>query len=205
MCNRTRKKRGALYCWPILWWFEQNLSDSDSFEVAVKACLRISWQAIPRLGETTVPPLKKSAPLVHPTLNNLDLIGRLGDASTMLKVNLPCDKVRDKQGRSVFIPKEDPSIDAVDNFLRVHLKQNKIVASEHLFSYKNRKRMNVLMPMVKRAFLSRSNQALARAGIEPIHGHSIRRGGATQLLLWGVDPAVVKLAGGWVSDSFMDY
>ncbi|GAA6043810.1 hypothetical protein JCM8097_002058, partial [Rhodosporidiobolus ruineniae] len=40
----------------------------------------------------------------------------------------------------------------------------------------------------------------------PMKGHSIRIGGATQLLLNGIDPKIVMKAGGWSSEvSFLAY
>ncbi|EJD32358.1 hypothetical protein AURDEDRAFT_42834, partial [Auricularia subglabra TFB-10046 SS5] len=62
-----------------------------------------------------------------------------------------------------------------------------------------------LIPLTKRAFLSRLNEIWAAAGMQSVSGHCFRIGGTTALLRMGVDTEVVKLGGRWKSDSFLGY
>ena len=73
-----------------------------------------------------------------------------------------------------------------------------------MFAYRDD--AGALVPLTKRAFLSRLNEIWAKAGMKAVSGHCFRIGGTTALLKLGVDTEVVKLGGGrWKSDSFLRY
>ena len=58
---------------------------------------------------------------------------------------------------------------------------------------------------VKSSFLSLCSSIWLTAGLPPVHGHSFRIGGATELLMAGVAPEVVARQGGWTSLAFLLY
>ncbi|EJD40430.1 hypothetical protein AURDEDRAFT_44383, partial [Auricularia subglabra TFB-10046 SS5] len=72
-----------------------------------------------------------------------------------------------------------------------------------LFAYRDANEN--LVPLTKRAFLSRLNEIWQAAGMASVSGHCFRIGGTTALLRLGVDVEVVKLSGRWKSDSFLRY
>lgn len=43
------------------------------------------------------------------------------------------------------------------------------------------------------------------AGLPSMPGHAFRIGGATELLLQGIDPSVVATQGRWLSRAFLEY
>lgn len=82
---------------------ERDLIDSANFQVALKVCLRNSWQWISRPGETNVASQKEFGPRVHRTLKYVDLVGRPGDASARLSVNPSgIKRIAEKASQSSF-------------------------------------------------------------------------------------------------------
>ncbi|KIK74468.1 hypothetical protein PAXRUDRAFT_175626, partial [Paxillus rubicundulus Ve08.2h10] len=59
-------------------------------------------------------------------------------------------------------------------------------------------------PLTKK-FLSVLAGAAKKAGIKPLHGHSIRIGSTLEYLLRNIPFDVVKVKGRWASDSFLVY
>jgi hypothetical protein len=57
----------------------------------------------------------------------------------------------------------------------------------------------------KKVWRKRLDELLTEAGLPTMQGHTVRIGGATQLLLHGVKPLVVKVMGRWSSDAFQTY
>ncbi|EJD38594.1 hypothetical protein AURDEDRAFT_46176, partial [Auricularia subglabra TFB-10046 SS5] len=72
-----------------------------------------------------------------------------------------------------------------------------------LFSYRDDH--DDLVPLTKRAFVSRLNEIWRAAGMQSVSGHCFRIGGTTALLRLGVDTDIVKMSGRWKSDSFLRY
>jgi integrase len=57
------------------------------------------------------------------------------------------------------------------------------------------------------AFAKRIKKWVGELGLDPVDfsGHSLRRGGATALMLAGVPPHLIQLQGRWVSDCWKRY
>jgi hypothetical protein len=182
---------------------EKHLDPSVGFDAAVIACMRIARAGCLRLIEAVVDSHPSFDPDIHVKLENVSALmdDQLG---AFLKIHLPFDKTNRFKGRDVLIPEEHPSIDPVSFLLHVHLRVNKVAVGEHLFTYIDRH--GERRRLTRKAFVNTLNEALVKEGLAKIHGHSLRAGGATQLLLWGVAPEIVMLRGGWkTTESFMRY
>jgi hypothetical protein len=57
--------------------------------------------------------------------------------------------------------------------------------------------------MSKDTFMRKLDSLLPLEHLPPLKGHSVRIRGATQLLMQGVHPAVIKNLGQWTSEAFM--
>jgi integrase len=175
---------------------ERFLDHNNHFDVAVKALMRFARAGLCRLGEVTVESRASFDPSKHVKLSDVSLLEDQADG-LFLKVHLPWDKTHKAKGRDVLVPEEHPDIDPIACLLMEHVVKNHVNPDEHLFSYFDRN--GVRRPMTHDGFVNRVNECLAAAGLERIQGHGFRAGGATQLLLWGVPPEVVRIRGGWVS------
>ncbi|KAK4700457.1 hypothetical protein P7C70_g5792, partial [Phenoliferia sp. Uapishka_3] len=59
--------------------------------------------------------------------------------------------------------------------------------------------------LTKDVWIQQTNELLALCGLPPLQGHSVCIGGATQLLMNGVPPEVVKVQGRWASNACQVY
>lgn len=90
--------------------------------------------------------------------------------------------------------------------LRQHLLYNGGSSSSLLlFAFRAGMDPPLWEPLTKTIFMERCNQAWTEGGLERLSGHSFRIGGATEYLMQGVAPAIVKRIGRWESDAFMVY
>ncbi|GAA5941049.1 uncharacterized protein JCM15063_000633 [Sporobolomyces koalae] len=122
-------------------------------------------------------------------------------------VYLPWDKVQKNNGTQISV------VDGVLNLngatlLAMHLDKNEIREDDFVWSYIAGRGMQKGHRMLinKASWLNWFNDRLAEINERPLQGHSIRIGGATQMLLNGVDPNVVKSLGRWsAKTSFYKY
>ncbi|KAK4703266.1 hypothetical protein P7C70_g2949, partial [Phenoliferia sp. Uapishka_3] len=92
--------------------------------------------------------------------------------------------------------------------LKSHLTRNNVGPDEFIFTYVSSigNRAGKRTMLTKDAFMKRLNYILEEIlGRKGLKGHSLRIGGATQLLMNGIPPMVVQAIGRWASDSFMVY
>jgi hypothetical protein len=131
-----------------------------------------------------------------------------GSRKKLTCVTLPWDKTNKFRGSTLCSWDRPSEGFTATDLLRNHLAVNDgIPADAPLFAYRGTRSYDPPYRYLTRdAFVDRCNKALRKAGREPITGHSFRIGGATSLLLAGVDPALVKAHGRWKSDEgFMRY
>jgi hypothetical protein len=59
--------------------------------------------------------------------------------------------------------------------------------------------------LTKEVFMARCNKFVTATSLPPIFGHSFRIGNATELLLMGIEPNIVRAQGCWMSEVFLEY
>jgi hypothetical protein len=140
------------------------------------------------------------------------------------KFHIPWTKTTAEDGADIIITRRRGNPLCPIASMRLHLEVNKSVpASAPLFAYATptgslpfsltlAHRALHLTPtfagweaLTKEAFMARCNEVVVATGLPPIFGHSFRIGGATELLLMGVEPDVVRVQGRWMSDAFLEY
>lgn len=177
------------------------LDDTRPFDVCVAAAMLVIFWGQLRLGEA-LSATRSYDDAALPTGGCVRLRGEAGGKASQITTALwlPRTKV-DRTGVWVWLARHynDPSF-----ALNEHMRVNDIGEHDPLFAYKH-DLSGDLVPLTRRAFLSRLNEIWAAAGMQRITGHCFRIGGTTALLRAGVEPDVVKMAGRWRSDSFLRY
>lgn len=126
-------------------------------------------------------------------------------------LHVPYDKSNRVIGRDVVIMTvhPDPELDpvaALDEHFRVNrIGTDEDMADEPLFAAISWKDKSLFHHLTKKYITKSANETLKKRGLPEITGHSNRIGGATFLLLTGVDPDAVKQIGGWKSDAYLRY
>jgi hypothetical protein len=172
-----------------------DLSSSDSLDLAVRACATLAFWGQLRLGEVLPTSQKAFSVVCHPT--PASWCG--GHAPSLL---LPCTKTTRTRGAVVSIFKQASRTCPISNMKRYLAGTNPSAGSALFVYHRSDGRLVVL---TKRVFLARVNTVWAAHGVARITGHSFRIGGTTELLHRGVPPEAVKMAGRWTSDSFLRY
>lgn len=176
---------------------------ADLFHLCMLAASLVGWGCLMRSGEFTL----KTA---SPTEGDLArLVKRrhvrfVADTDTFT-LHLPHDKTHGAQGRDVALSTFGLPI---NNILRQHLVENNIQDDEALFTYTatRGRHKGERVTITRDSWLRWLDSQLQDLGLPKLSGHSLRIGGATQLLLNGVSPLAVKAAGGWSDiDSFLGY
>jgi hypothetical protein len=106
------------------------------------------------------------------------------------------------RGESVALLPQKGSTDPVQA-MRYHLHVNRYALDGEtpLFAYKTA--YGSSRPLTKEAFLRRCNDVWRARGQSQHTGECFRIGGATELLLAGAAPHVVKMSGRWSDDAFL--
>lgn len=177
------------------------LDATRPFDVCVAAAMLVTFWGQLRLGEVLSATRTydfAALPVGKGVRLRANAGGKASQVTTALW--LPRTKV-ERSGVWIWLARHynDPSF-----ALAEHMRTNDIGDDDPLFAYKH-DTSGVLVPLTRRAFLSRLNEIWAAAGMQRITGHSFRIGGTTALLRAGVEPDVVKMAGRWRSDSFLRY
>lgn len=182
------------------------LDFTTSFDVAFWAATTCAHRACLRSGEFTTPSQPKFDPKRHPTAKDLKSVWSAGVFRGFL-LHLPFDKVEKERGADVAITAIPGHNACPVMALSGHLVYNQPTADEHIFTFTSSRGRSAgqRMSLTKHLWLERLNELLKQAGLPPLDGHSIRIGGATQLLMNGVDPLTVKVLGRWKSDAFERY
>ena len=183
------------------------LDMNNSFDRAWWSATTFAHRGCLRSGEFTVPSKDAYDPDLHISIDNISIVSVDGKPCG-LKAHLPHDKVNGRNGADVSITAlEAGHVACPIAALKVHVETNGIKSGEPLFSYTGARGRSVgkRCVMTKSLWRERLGELLVQAGLPPMSGHTVRIGGATQLLLDGVDPLVVKVVGCWKSDAFELY
>ncbi|KAE8236298.1 hypothetical protein A4X13_0g9195, partial [Tilletia indica] len=167
----------------------------DPAEMAVVAAAATGFWGLCRLGE--IVSSSDVAERQH-NITRAQAIESLAFGSVpTLTLRLPRTKTQ-PQGDTVVVAHQKEECDPI-KLMHLHLQQSpcadkKAEATTPLFAYRGKR---ALVPLTRSKFLSTIGAIGRRAGIGPLHGHSMRIGGCTALLSRGVPPDRVQLHGRW--------
>ncbi|GAA5867464.1 hypothetical protein JCM1840_002146 [Sporobolomyces johnsonii] len=162
----------------------------------------VGFGAVLRSGEFSV---SKNKPTMLEMSKKMKLKNISQLDTGIVQIHLPWDKANGWSGRTVGVSSFGlPTY----KLLKHHLSLNKVEPDDFIFSYvagkgKHKGKRRLITKASWRTWLDLMLREMKQL---PLSGHSIRIGGATQMLLNGVDPKVVQAAGGWKSEeSFLKY
>jgi hypothetical protein len=177
-----------------------HINHDDLLDVAIFACITMSFYSIARLGEFMVPSIKAFNSVKHIIHKN---ISETKDHSglTVKKFHIPCTKTSPIEGEDTFWAAQiGPS--GPQAVLENHFCINLAERNTHLFAWKHPKGMR---PLSKLELTKRLAAIFQIANLPEFKGHSIRIGGMLEYLLRGIPFDVVKSMGRWLSDMFTLY
>lgn len=176
------------------------LDPNSHLDAAVAACLCITFFAVARVGEVTVPSLTAFSAKLHPKRSDI----RADEDRHGFKVtvcHLPCTKASRVQGEDIYWSCQQGLWDPAAR-LHHHLQLNPAPQDAHLFAYKHGEKWRAL---TRTAFTNRIREAAKTVHRPTLQEHGIRIGGTLEHLLRGVPFDVVKAIGRWSSDAFAVY
>ncbi|KAJ3820733.1 hypothetical protein F5880DRAFT_1668963, partial [Lentinula raphanica] len=184
-----------------------SLNFNVPFHCAVWAVSCMAFWGCRRLGELTIPSKHGLNPKYH-ALHSTAIHFMLNSDGSPKSVSfkIPWTKTTKEEGAKVVGTAQANSLKLFCpcQALQHHLEKNRSVPGGFsLFAY-----IDVLgqpQNMVKSVFLDFCTSIWAKVGLNNVHGHSFRIGGAVELLLAGVSPEVVAATGGWTSLAFLLY
>jgi hypothetical protein len=170
---------------------------TDPFDLAVACAAVVAFWDQCRLGELLPTSSSSYDSSSLPTRSNLS---RSAHDKESMTLHLPRTKTH-RRGQDIVIVSQLGPLDPISLLLK-HFRVNRLPRSSPLFAYQSSRGPQVL---TKAKFLRRCNDIWSPLGFPRATGHCFRIGGTTQLLLAGISPDVVKVAGRWSSDSFLRY
>lgn len=183
----------------------EGLDHAAPLDAAIWAAATAAFWGCRRLGEVTVPTLEALDGTYHvlreveSAFFRMEILG--GTESNSFRI--PWTKTTREKGASVVLTGRRDELCPV-RAMRHHLLVNVGAAQkDHLFAYNAGG--YVFLPLVKPKMLARCGKIWEEAGLKALSGHAFRIGGATELLLAGVEPTVIASLGGWTSLAFLLY
>ncbi|KAK4703835.1 hypothetical protein P7C70_g2380, partial [Phenoliferia sp. Uapishka_3] len=185
----------------------EHTNPEDPFDVAWSFATSWGHSQAMRAGEFTTESVPKWNPKYNVTAGALSEIWV--DGKVKYVVHIPWTKTTKELGADIPVDPLPPQEDGSPHpacpvfWLKQHLRINKPQPLESLFMYTpaEGRRNSARRPLTKPAWMARTNALLVAAGLPPLDGHSIRIGGATQLLLNGIPIKIVQKMGRWASES----
>lgn len=181
---------------------ERGLDRGNTFDAAVLAMASVAFWSVCRLGELAVKSTAKIDPSLHVHRGCNKGSGMTRNGGRYENFDVP--RTKTSPSPVTFSITHYPGEPTCPGrcFLN-HLRINGTVPPEApLFAYIT---ADGWSPLTADWFMNRCNEIWAKAGLSRITGHSFRIGGATELLLRGVPPEMVKAQGRWSSDAFLRY
>jgi hypothetical protein len=166
--------------------------------------LLFSIHSLFRLGELVIPSQNLFNPSKHVSRSILPIqFSRLFNGMEHASFHIPWTKTTAEVGTDISVTAHNHSTCPL-SALRHHLFTNALVpSSAPLFAYETVD--GGWAPMTKSWFMDRCNAVWVAAGLPQMPGHAFRIGGATELLLQGIDPNMVGTQGRWLSHAFLEY
>jgi hypothetical protein len=178
------------------------LNLSNAFDAAVWALACVAFWSCCRLGELLIPSVGTFNPAKHVSRSS-HRTSRSTSAATSTTFRIPWTKTTGFEGASIVVTRINEPSDPYSNLLH-HLHVNSSVPDNSPF-FAFLTADGGWAPMTRDWFLKRCEDIWETAGMPRLTGHAFRIGGATELLLRGVDPMVVQMQGRWRSDAFLEY
>lgn len=117
-------------------------------------------------------------------------------------LHIPWSKTTQERGADISVTARSHRTCPLAALDRHFLVNHSLPSHAALFSYRT---VSGWTPMTRAAFLARCNAIWVKQGFPDMPGHAFRIGGATELLLQGVNPDIVSTQGRWSSDAFLEY
>lgn len=194
----TKKPRRPDITTEMLLSLHSALNLSVAFDAAVWAAALTAFWCQCRLGELFSHSKSMFQPYKLPKPSDCTLPANTTDP---LIIHLPWTKTRYAKGADITVPRQNNTLCPVQAI--IHLLAFNSPGHLSLFAYKDDD--GSVFNLTKSAFLSRCNSIWLKSHAIKVTGHSFRIGGTTHLLLKGVDPKVVQIAGRWSTDNFLRY
>ena len=207
----SANKEGTLFKRPLrapvslehLHILRNTLNLSDPLHAAIWAVATITFFGCHRLGETTVKNASAFSPVYHVTRATAPSFRSLTNGSTSASIRIPWTKTTKHDGALIIITSRSdifcPTA-ALHNHLTINCNAMPTIS---FFGFRNAD--NSWSHMFRDTFLSFVTKIWFAAAMDHVSGHSLRIGGAVELLLAGVPPEVVAATGGWTSLAFLLY
>ncbi|EJD33484.1 DNA breaking-rejoining enzyme [Auricularia subglabra TFB-10046 SS5] len=181
----------------------RHLDLSNTCDAAVYAAAVFAFRGCCRLGEVVTPLRAPFDPSRQVSRASPVTFGRNPEGVSYTSIRLPWTKTAGVRGAEVVLTSSADDICPV-LALRQHFSVNYDVPEDApLFAWTAEP--GSWKPMTRELLLSRCTEIWAANGLDKVQGHSFRIGGATDLLLRGVPPAVVAMQGRWSSRAFLQY
>jgi hypothetical protein len=179
-----------------------SLDLSNSRDAAIWAVASSAWRDCARLGELLVSSADSFDPSRNVTRGCPKKRGTASNNHKFIGFKVPWTKTKQSAGDWINSTETFDGVDAV-SALEHHLAVNSSVPDDApLFAYTTHSGWSHL---TRSDFMNRCNEIWLAAGMGALNGHGFRIGGATHLLLHGVDPWVVMKQGRWSSAAFLVY
>ncbi|KAE8217390.1 hypothetical protein CF319_g8513 [Tilletia indica] len=174
---------------------------SDPKDRAIWACALCAFWGLARIGEVTVPTQRTFDPVVHVCRAGWSLRPSSPDVPPAGVLRLPWTKTTRYEGAVVVLAAQDADLCPVAA-MSTHLSASPMSTTAPLFAYSHKGKT---VPLSRSVFLTRLRRAAEASALPPLHGHSFRIGGCTELLLRGKAIDDVKAHGRWKSDAWTTY
>ncbi|KAF8063614.1 hypothetical protein FPV67DRAFT_1507341 [Lyophyllum atratum] len=183
---------------------KSGLDLTNSFDSAVWAVASVAFWSCCRLGELVIPSPNLFNAIKHVSRSTIPIsFGRLADGTEHATFHIPWTKTTVQLGADISVTSRSHDTCPIAA-LRHHLSVNSLIpTSAPLFSFETA--AGGWAPMTRDWLLGRCNEVWVAAGLPSMPGHAFRIGGATELLLQGVDPDIVAKQGRWLSRAFLEY
>jgi hypothetical protein len=177
---------------------------TNAFDAAVWAIAAVAFWSCCRLGELVIPSVNLFNANKHVSRNILPLrFNLLDDSTTYCSFHIPWTKTTLQFGATLSVTSRDHYTCPIVA-LKHHLACNVSPPSTSpLFAFETAS--GTWSPMTKDWFMARCNDVWVKAGYPDMPGHAFRIGGATELLLQGINPDIVAIQGRWKSQAFLEY
>ena len=178
------------------------LDMNDPCNAAIYACTVTTFYCIARLGEFTVPNIRKrfkpTKHIMHQDISTL----KDQNGLPVLKFRIPVTKC-EATGEDVQCAPQAGCVTDPEAALQNHFRLNLAPSDAHLFTWKHPK--SGLRPLSKTQVMNKLVEVAKRSNLADLKGHSLRIGGTLFYLLKGVPFDVVKVIGRWAGEAFTLY
>jgi len=170
---------------------------NDEFETLLfRAIAFCAFYGLARLGEL----IQSSSNPTHNTLYIRNITIHSDANPPCVLIQLPLAKTRNSAYPDILVIHKTfddlcPT-QIISSYIKARLSLNLKTDPQYLFSHKDGSLVN------KRWFLQKLNEIFPQ---KHLSGHGFRAGGTTELILRGLPPYIVQLAGRWSSDTFEEY